>query len=90
MAVHAKPFEGGGLAAEGLGEPDLDDGLVVQRGALVDDQVGVRRGGPAVAPVSQPLDKDIAGSGVQRTIVSSPDSAGPRTGERSNADFDCQ
>jgi hypothetical protein len=51
LAVHSEPFEGGRLAAEGLGEPDLADGPVVQRGALVDDQMGVRGGGPAGAPV---------------------------------------
>jgi hypothetical protein len=34
LAVDAESFEGGRLAAQRLGEPDLADGPVVERGAL--------------------------------------------------------
>jgi hypothetical protein len=65
LAVHAEGFESGRAPAKGCGERVVADGVGVQRGLLVDDQVRVGAVGPALSAVGQPVAQQVVGELVE-------------------------
>ena len=62
LPVDAEPFQGGGLPAQRRrGEIARADRAGSVGALLVDQQVRVGSGGPADAPVGEPLEQDLAG-----------------------------
>jgi hypothetical protein len=67
LPVDAEPFRRGGLPSQcRLGEVAGADRTGAVGAVLVDQQVRVGRGGPAGAPVGEPLEQDLAGELIER------------------------
>ena len=65
LPVDAQPFQGGGQAAAGFGEPVLADRSGGHGGLLVDDQVRVGGARPPVAAVLEPGQQQLTGQVIQ-------------------------